>query len=109
VAATEPSGGAILLAFTRVDGDMSGVELLQAAGRGDVAWLTRLLDAGCDANTVHPITGASALYNACFCSAVDAVRLLLSRGADPNKRLTYRSPRRWSGREGPGGSEGGQC
>ena len=72
---------------------MSSVDVLQAAGIGDVAWLTRLLDAGCDANTVHPTTGASALYNACFGSAgVDAVRLLLSRGADPNKRLTYRSP-----------------
>lgn len=71
---------------------MGSIEVLQAAGRGDAAWLARLLDDGCDANTVHPSTGASALYNACFCSAVDAVRLLLSRGADPNKRLTYRSP-----------------
>ena len=71
---------------------MSSVDVLQAAGTGDVAWLTRLLDAGCDANTVHPTTGASALYNACFGGAVDAIRLLLSRGADPNKRLTYRSP-----------------
>ena len=71
---------------------MGSIDILQAAGQGDVAGLTRLLDAGGDPNTVHPISGNSALYNACFCSAVDAVRLLLSRGADPNQRLTYRSP-----------------
>jgi ankyrin repeat protein len=72
---------------------MTSVDLLQAAGTGDVAWLTRLLDAGWDPNAVHPATGASALYNAC-CGGqqVDAVRILLARGADPNKRLTYCSP-----------------
>jgi len=71
---------------------MNPVDLLQAAGRGDVAWLSRLLDSGCDPNTVHPATGASALYNACFAGQPEVVRLLLARGADPNKRLTYRSP-----------------
>jgi uncharacterized protein len=72
---------------------MTSVEMLQAAGTGDIALLTQLLDAGWNPNTVHPDTGASALYNACFGGRqVDAVRLLLARGADPNKRLTYCSP-----------------
>ena len=77
---------------------MTSVELLQAAGTGDIATLARLLDSGCDPNAFHPTTGATALYNACFGSHVDeanhaeAVRLLLARGADPNKRITYRSP-----------------
>jgi ankyrin repeat protein len=76
---------------------MTCIDLLGAAGRADLPLLTRLLDSGCDPNTVHPTTGASALYNACFSSSeirqgVDAVRLLLARGADPNMALTYRSP-----------------
>jgi ankyrin repeat protein len=71
---------------------MTSIDLLQAAGSGDVVWLARLLDSGCDPDVVHPTTGASALYNACFGSQLEAVRLLLARGADPNKKLTYRSP-----------------
>lgn len=72
---------------------MGSVEILQAAGTGDIERLTELLDGGWDPNTVHPNTGASALYNACFGGRqVEAVRLLLARGADPNKRITYVSP-----------------
>ena len=72
---------------------MSCVDLLQAAGSGDIPWLIRLLDSGCDPNTVHPMTGASALYNACWGGTQpEAVGVLLSRGADPNQSLTYRSP-----------------
>jgi ankyrin repeat protein len=68
------------------------VSLLQAAGLGDCAALVALLDDGADPNDEHPATGATALYNACFGSQVEAVRILLSRGADPNKRIVYRSP-----------------
>jgi uncharacterized protein len=71
--------------------EVRSVELLGAAVRGDVAGLRRMLDAGVDPNVVHPASGASALYNACFAGQLEAVRLLLARGADPNKRLTYRS------------------
>jgi uncharacterized protein len=67
-------------------------DLHQAAGTGDVAALTHLLESGCDADLVHPATGATALYNACFADHVEAVRLLLAHGADPNKRITYLSP-----------------
>ena len=71
---------------------MDSVDLLQAAGTGDVAELARLIDSGCDVNGVHPTTGATALYNACIGGRGDAVRLLLEHGADPNKKITYRSP-----------------
>jgi len=71
---------------------LNSVDLLQAAGAGDVAELARLMDSGCDPNVVHPMTGATALYNACVGGRVDVVRLLLQRGADPNKRITYHSP-----------------
>jgi ankyrin repeat protein len=71
---------------------MTSVDFLQAAGAGDVSSLAALLDTGCDPNVVHPTTGATALYNACFASQVEAIQLLLSRGADPNKRITYQSP-----------------
>ena len=71
---------------------MTTTELLQAAGVGDVGGLAELLDAGADPNMPNPVTGATALYNACAASQVEAVRLLLACGADPNKRITYRSP-----------------
>ncbi len=71
---------------------MTSTELLQAAGVGDIGGLAELLDAGADPNMAHPVTGATPLYNACAASQGEAVRLLLARGADPNKRITYRSP-----------------
>ena len=69
------------------------VDLLQAAGRGDLGRLKELLDAGCDPNLAHSISGNTALYNACFLDSVEVVKLLLSRGANPNHRMTYRGPR----------------
>ena len=68
------------------------MDLLQAAGRGDLGRLKELLDAGCDPNLAHSISGNTALYNACFLDSVEVVKLLLSRGANPNHRMTYRSP-----------------
>jgi uncharacterized protein len=68
------------------------VDLLQAAGTGDTESLARLLDSGCHPDTPHPTTGATALYNAAFASHAEALRLLLARGADPNRRITYHSP-----------------
>jgi ankyrin repeat protein len=71
---------------------MTATELLHSAGSGDVAALTKLLDAGSDPDLAHPATGATPLYNACAASQLEVVRLLLARGADPNRRITYRSP-----------------
>ena len=71
--------------------EAQSVDLLGAAARGDLTSLVRLLELGVDPNVVHPATGASALYSACFAGQVESVRLLLAHGADPNKRLTYRS------------------
>jgi ankyrin repeat protein len=68
---------------------VSCVDLLSTK---DIGRLRVLLESGCDPNTVHPTTGASALYNACFVDKVDVVRLLLEHGANPNKLLTYCSP-----------------
>jgi ankyrin repeat protein len=58
----------------------------------DLAQLNQLLDDGCDPNVVNPLYGNTPLYNACFADRADAVAVLLARGADPNQRMTYRSP-----------------
>jgi ankyrin repeat protein len=66
--------------------------IFDAAARADLSQLAELLDAGADPNAVNPIIGNSVLYNACFADQVEVVNLLLAHGADPNKRLVYRSP-----------------
>src|SRR5262249_20246724 len=58
----------------------------------DLRTLEQLLDGGCDPNVAHPVYGNTPLYNACLIDRADMVKLLLRRGADPNKRMTYRSP-----------------
>jgi ankyrin repeat protein len=71
---------------------MDHERLLVAALDGDVATITQLIDDGCDPNWAAPKVGNTALYNACYCDKLDAVNALLMRGADPNQRITYRSP-----------------
>jgi ankyrin repeat protein len=66
--------------------------IFRAVGDPDLKRLVALLDAGADPNSVNPDVGNTPLYNACFGDHLDAVRLLLARGADPNKRIVYRSP-----------------
>jgi len=59
-----------------------------AARRGDVAQLAKLLDRGADPNDSGDEHGTTALTTAAFQGHLDAVRLLLERGADidrPNK------------------------
>jgi ankyrin repeat protein len=71
---------------------MRVIELLDAAAQGHLAKVEELLDAGCDPNMAHPQYGNTPLSGACFTNRVEVVRRLLQRGADPNLRITYRSP-----------------
>jgi uncharacterized protein len=59
-------------------------DLLRAAGAGDIAWMSELLDdAGADVNIVD-VDGDGALYYAASRGHVGSVALLLKRGANPN-------------------------
>ena len=72
---------------------MREMELPDAAARGDVARVVdELIDAGSDPNFAHPQYGNTPLSRACFMNRVEVVKRLLQRGADPNLRITYRSP-----------------
>jgi ankyrin repeat protein len=71
---------------------MDHEELLVAAMQDDVATIAQLIDDGCDPNWAAPKVGNTALYNACYCDKLGAVNALLTGGADPNQRITYRSP-----------------
>ena len=66
-------------------------EIFQAAVDPDLTQLVVLLNSGADPNSVNPNAGNTLLYNACFGDRLDVVRLLLAHGADPNKRMVYRS------------------
>jgi ankyrin repeat protein len=68
------------------------MELAEAAARGDITKVDELIDAGCDPNRAHPRYGNTPLSRACFMNRVEVVKRLLQRGADPNLRMTYRSP-----------------
>ncbi|MQA54834.1 ankyrin repeat domain-containing protein [Pseudomonas piscis] len=68
--------------------------LEKAAARGDLAALTRLLDAGADIEWKHKGTGRTALLAATIAGRLPAVALLLQRGANPQqpcKALGYSS------------------
>jgi hypothetical protein len=57
--------------------------LFRAARHGDVRGIEQALAAGGRANAAAPIDGKTALFRAAVFGHVDAVRLLLERGADP--------------------------
>ncbi|HWF83473.1 MAG TPA: ankyrin repeat domain-containing protein [Vicinamibacterales bacterium] len=57
--------------------------LMLAAAAGDTGSLAALLDAGADANALETGRGHTALMFAAAADRVEAVKLLLARGADP--------------------------
>jgi ankyrin repeat protein len=73
--------------------------LSEAARKGDVAAVTRLLDEGVDVNTKFRY-GVTALSYASDRGHVDVVRLLLERGADANTKDTFygATPLNWASR-----------
>ena len=80
--------GAALLVADACDGQPVGSPLIQAARTGSLDTIRRLLDSGADVNLPGP-TGddwdATPLQHAILARQPGAVRLLLDRGADPNR------------------------
>jgi len=80
--------GAALLAAAACDTQSPDSPLIQAARTGALDTITRLLDSGDDVNLPGP-TGddwdATPLQHAILARQPGAVRLLLDRGADPNR------------------------
>jgi ankyrin repeat protein len=66
---------------TAAAGDIDA--LYEAAGDGDVAKVSALLDSGVDVNG-RTSNGSYALNNAAVENRVEAMRILLDRGANPN-------------------------
>jgi ankyrin repeat protein len=54
--------------------------------------VARLVREGADLSVCHPDTGQTALYTATRANHFLAVKALLKYGANPNQRMTYRSP-----------------
>ena len=67
-------------------------ELFDAIGRNDVHTLRHSLQCGVDPNWHESSMGITPLYSAVAGDRVDAARVLLEYGADPNLRINYRSP-----------------
>jgi ankyrin repeat protein len=80
--------GAVLLTVSACDTPPTDSTLIQAARSGSLDTITRLLDSGADVNRPGP-TGdnwdATPLQHAILARQSGAVRLLLDRGADPNR------------------------
>ena len=80
--------GAALLAAGACDEQRPDSPLIQASRTGSLDAITRLLDSGADVNLPGP-TGdnwdATPLQHAILARQAGAVRLLLDRGADPNR------------------------
>src|SRR5262245_30891507 len=87
--------GAVLLAAGACDKQPSDSPLIQAARSGSLDTIKLLLDSGADVNLPGP-TGddwdATPLQHAILARQSGAVRLLLERGADPNRVAGPNSP-----------------
>jgi ankyrin repeat protein len=86
---------AALLGAVACDKSPSDLPLILAARGGSLETITRLLDGGADVNQAAP-TGdgwdATVLQHAILARQSGAVRLLLERGADPNRAAGPNSP-----------------
>src|SRR5918911_1268909 len=86
---------AALLAAGACDTPPADSPLIQAARTGSLDTITRLLDSGADVNLPAP-TGddwdATPLQHAILARQSGAVRLLLDRGADPNRVADPKAP-----------------
>ena len=69
-------------------GKSNGMELIDAAFKGDKDAVNRLLDAGVNPNS-HDSDGATALMYASLKGHTHVVQLLLTRGASINAKGTY--------------------
>ena len=87
--------GAALVAISACDQQPPDSPLIQAARAGSLDTITRLLDSGADVNLPGP-TGddwdATPLQHAILARQSGAVRLLLDRGADPNRVGSVNAP-----------------
>jgi outer membrane protein assembly factor BamB len=88
---------ALLPALAALGASLADEELWDAARRGDLEAVTRLLASGVDVNAKTRY-GATALFFACGQGRVDVVRLLLDKGADPNAKDTFygATPLNWA-------------
>ena len=69
-----------------------GTLLTLAAFTGDVAFIPYLLEAGAEIDHAMPRGGETALHHAADNGQTDAVRLLILRGADVNRRTKHDGP-----------------
>src|SRR5262245_48486874 len=87
--------GAVLLVAGACDEPPPGSPLIRDARTGALDTITLLLDSGADANLPGP-TGdgwdATPLQHAILARQSGAVRLLLDRGADPNRVAGPKAP-----------------
>ncbi len=61
-------------------------QLFRAARHGDVAGIEQALVAGAGVNDAAPVDGKTALFRAAVFGYVDAVKVLIARGANPAAR-----------------------
>ena len=75
-----------LLQIDPASADSRCLEFQVAAMQNETGNVTRFLDGGVDVNCRDPLTSETALMKAAFNGSVEAVRILLDRGADANIR-----------------------